>query len=233
MFLPRAMERALGADDQPLPPLSVGKAAGIFLGLMVVCIGSGFLLRAYTVRHLPLTQVDGMDVITITAEDLTTAKDLLPSVLADPTVASKLQAARQQPGHRQLVYFIPIDYVMQGMIADTGPEWKLFEHYKTFLMIAEYILHPFAHLTGGHHHSMTMAHHDPSLHNNPMMKRRVIFIDLSHGAEPLRSAVDQFSINVQRTPLFFVDVHLHTGEVLDVQTLAGGSGWGRVPTPMF
>jgi len=49
------------------------------------------------VRHLPLTQVGGMDVIAITAEDLTTAKDLLPSVLADPSVVSKLQSVRQKP----------------------------------------------------------------------------------------------------------------------------------------
>jgi hypothetical protein len=49
----------------------------------------------------------------------------------------------------------------------------------------------------------------------------------------LQSSVDEFGINVQRTPLFFVDVHLHTGEVLNVQDLAAGSGWGKVPTPMF
>jgi hypothetical protein len=122
---------------------------------------------------------------------------------------------------------------MQGMIADTGPEWKLFEHHKTFLMIAEYILHPFAHLTGGHHHMMNMTHHDASMYNSPMMKRRVIFLDVSSGTEPLRSSADEFGINVQRTPLFFVDVHLHTGEVLNVQDLAGGTGWGKVPTPMF
>jgi len=233
MFLPRAVERALGASDQPKPPLTPARAAAIFLGLMLVCVGSGFLLRAYTVRHLPLTQVGNMDVIAITSGDLAEAKDLLPSVLADPAVASKLRSVRPQPGHRLLAYFIPIDYVMQGMIADTGPEWKLFEHHKTFRMIAEYILHPFAHLTGGHHPSMAMTHHDASMYNSPMMKRRVIFLDISREKGPVRSAADEFGINIQRTPLFFVDVHLHTGEVLDVQDLAGGSGWGKVPTPMF
>lgn len=88
-------------------------------------------------------------------------------------------------------------------------------------------------LTGGHHHMMTMAHHDPSLHNSPMMKRRIIFLDLSGEQRPLTSPADGFGINVRRAPLFFVDVHLHTGEVLRVQDLAGGSGWGKVPTPMF
>jgi protein-S-isoprenylcysteine O-methyltransferase Ste14 len=50
-FLPRAVERSLGAGNQPSRPLTFGKAAAIFLGLMLVCVGSGFLLRAYTVRQ--------------------------------------------------------------------------------------------------------------------------------------------------------------------------------------
>jgi hypothetical protein len=33
--------------------------------------------------------------------------------------------------------------------------------------------------------------------------------------------------------LLCVDVHLHTGEILQVKPLAAGSGWGSVPTPMF
>jgi hypothetical protein len=144
-----------------------------------------------------------------------------------------MQPVRGRAGHRLLAYFIPVDYVMQGMIADTGPEWKLFQHHKTFRMIAEYILHPFAHLTGGHQHMMNMAHHESSLHNSPIMKRRIIFLDLSEEPRSLRSPADDFGISVQRAPLFFVDVHLHTAEVLRVQDLGGGSGWGKVPTPMF
>jgi hypothetical protein len=60
----------------------------------------------------------------------------------------------------------------------------------------------------------------------------VIFIDVSAGDE-LESPFDDFDINVQRTPLFFVDVHLHTAEILQVQDTPTGSGWGTVPTPMF
>lgn len=233
MFLPRVVERALGRRERPRPALTFPKAIAILAGLLVVCVGSGFLLRAYTVRHLPLAHSAGVDAITITTEDLEAAKELLPSVLAEPAVASKLEAARGHAGHRVLAYFIPIDYVMQGMIADTGPEWKLFQHHRTFRMITEYILHPFAHVAGGHHHMAGMQHHDPSLHNSPMMKRRIILLDLSDGQCPLTSMEDDFGINVRRVPLFFVDVHLHTAEILQVRDLAGGSGWGSVPTPMF
>jgi protein-S-isoprenylcysteine O-methyltransferase Ste14 len=233
MFLPQAVERILGSRGKPRPPLTVGRAVGVLLALLVVCVGSGFILRAYTVHHLPLAQVGDVDAIAITTDDLAAARELLPSVLEDSAVAAKLQPLRGRSGHRLLAYFIPVDYVMQGMIADTGQEWKLFQHHKTFRMITEYILHPFAHLTGGHHHMMTMEHHDRSLHNSPMMKRRIIFLDLSGAERPLTSITDDFGVNVQREPLCFVDVHLHTAEVLRVQGLGGGSGWGKVPTPMF
>jgi protein-S-isoprenylcysteine O-methyltransferase Ste14 len=233
MFLPRAIERALGRRGQARSPLTFGKAVAVLLVLLGVCIGSGFILRAYTVRHLPLAQVAGVDVIAITSKDLPAARELLPSVLADAGVAPKLQGVQGRAAYRLLAYFIPIDYVMQGMIADTGPEWKLFEHHKTFRMITEYILHPFAHLTGGHQHMAGMMHHDASLHNSPAMKRRIIILDISSDRHPLVSPADDFGINVHRTPLLFVDVHLHTGEVLQVKDLPTGSGWGNVPTPMF
>jgi protein-S-isoprenylcysteine O-methyltransferase Ste14 len=233
MFMPRLLERLLGRRSGPRPALTVLRAIGILLGLLVVCVGSGFVLRGYTVRHLPLAQVSSVDAITITTDDLEAAKDLLPSVLAEPGTVTKLQAAQGRAGHRLLAYFIPIDYIMQGMIADTGPEWKLFQHHRTFRMIAEYIIHPFAHVAGGHSHMAGMTHHDPSLHNSAMMKRRIIFLDLSADGCPLASPDEDFGINVRRVPLFFVDVHLHTAEILQVRELASGSGWGTVPTPMF
>jgi len=233
MFLPRTVELLFGRRDQPRPPLTLAKAIAVLFVLLGVCVGSGFLLRSYTVHHLPVAQVDGVDTIAITADDLTAAKDLLPSVLEDTSVAPKLQAMRSRSGHRLLAYFIPVDYVMQGMIADTGPEWKLFEHHKTVRMITEYILHPFSHLSGGHQHMAGMAHHDPSLHNSPAMKRRVIFLEVASDRHPLSSATDDFGINVKRAPLFFVDVHLHTREILQAKDLPTGSGWGNVPTPMF
>ena len=55
-----------------------------------------------------------------------------------------------QNGHHYLVYFLPPGYIMQGMIADTGPEWKLFEQNRTLGMIADWVFNPFGHLRGGH-----------------------------------------------------------------------------------
>jgi hypothetical protein len=233
MFFPHFIEKVLTGSLKPQQRLSIGKAFVIFLVLLVVIIGSGFILRAYTIHHLPLEQVNRVDVIAITKEDLITAKQLLPSVLQDSVIASRLQSIENLKGHRLLAYFIPIDYVMQGMIADTGGEWKLFEQHKTIGMITEYIFHPFAHLTEGHVHHPGIQVHNPSMHDSPSMKRRIIFIEVSASRGELTSPFDDFDINITRTPLFFVDVHLHTGEILHVQDTPAGSGWGTVPTPMF
>jgi len=233
MFLPRPIERVFTKNPSLQQGPGILRMGAIFLVLLPVIVGSGFLLRAYTLHHLPLEEVSHVDVITITPEDLPIANELLPPVLEDSVVGSKLMSLPRKTGDRLCAYFIPIDYVMQGMIANTGDEWKLFEQHKTIGMITEYILHPFAHLTGGHAHHMATMTHGPEMYNSPMMKRRVIFINISAEDHELKSPFDDFDINIKRTPLFFVDVHLHTGEILQVQDTPTGSGWGTVPTPMF
>jgi protein-S-isoprenylcysteine O-methyltransferase Ste14 len=233
MFLPHFIKRVSIVSSRPQQRLGFGKAIVIFLILLVITVGSGFILRAYTVHHLPLEEVGGVDVITITKEDLMTARQLIPLVLQDSVIASKLQPIENSKGHRLLAYFIPINYVMQGMIADTGEQWKLFEQHKTIGMITEYIFHPFAHLTEGHPHHRGMQTHNLSMHDSPSMKRRIIFIEVSAGNKELKSPFGDFDINTRRKPLFFVDVHLHTGEILQIRDTPAGSGWGTVPTPMF
>ena len=129
--------------------LTIRRELEILVALLVLSVGAGFVARAYTVRHLPLGSVGPVDVITITPEDLTAAREVLPEVLKDPAIAARLGAARDHAG-RVLAYFVPIDYTMQGMIADTGEEWKLFAQHATVRMITDYVLHPAAHLAGGH-----------------------------------------------------------------------------------
>jgi protein-S-isoprenylcysteine O-methyltransferase Ste14 len=233
MFFPRFIEKALIGSSKSQQPLGFGKAILIFVVLFAVVIGSGFILRVYTVHCLPLKQLHGVDVIAITKEDLIMAEQLLPSVLEAPAIASKLEPIENSKGHRLLAYFIPVDYVMQGMIADTGEEWRLFRQHKTMSMIMDYIFHPFGHLTQGHVHHLGTEAHNPSMHDSSTMKRRVIFVEVSANNGELMSPFDDFSINSTRKPIFFVDVHLYTGEILQVKDTPTGSGWGSVPTPMF
>jgi protein-S-isoprenylcysteine O-methyltransferase Ste14 len=230
MFFPRLSRNRPPRPGSP-PPLTVGRGLATLGALLAITVGAGLVARAYTVRHLPLEAMGPVDVITITPEDLTAARAVLPEVLTVPAVAAKLAAARPHPG-RVLAYFIPIDYTMQGMIADTGDEWKLFARHATMRMITDYVLHPAAHLAGGHGHPAPMGH-GAAMHESPALKRRIIFVDVSSPGRAMQSPADDFAITVTRRPLFFADVHLHTGEVLAVRDTAPGSGWGTVPTPAF
>jgi protein-S-isoprenylcysteine O-methyltransferase Ste14 len=233
MFFPIFIGKAGMRNSTPPQPLGLGKAGAILGILLLVIAAIGFILRAYTVRHLPLEEINRMDVITITKGDLLAAKELVPSVLEDASVSARIRSFSIDKDHRLLAYFIPADYVMQGMIANTGGEWKLFEQHKTIGMIADYIFHPFAHLSGGHGHTEAMQHQMMIMHASSAMQRRIIFIEISANQGELKSPYDDFDINVKRTPLFFADVNLHTKEILRVQETPAGSGWGTVPTPMF
>jgi protein-S-isoprenylcysteine O-methyltransferase Ste14 len=213
MFLPRFIKKALIRRANSSQTLRIGKAVAILLVLIIVIVGSGFILRVYTVHHLLLEQINGVDVITIVKEDLITAKQVLPSVLQNSVIASKLQPIENRKGHRLLAYFIPIDYEMQGMIANTGWEWKKYEQHKTIAMIIDYIFHPFTHLTRG----SAMETRHSSMNNNQAMKRRIIFIEVCKDNRQLTSSFDDFDINARRTPLFFVDVQIHSGEIFQVQ----------------
>ena len=233
MFTPGFIERLVTRRGDPVRPLTAGRSALILATLLLVIVGAGFALRTYTVHSLPVESIGGIDVLTISESDIAQAKEVLPAVLADSTVAAKLSRGAGEGGRRVLAYFIPIDYVMQGMIANTGDDWKLFEQHKTIGMITEYILHPFSHLTEGHAAHMAGMQHGPEMYNSPLMKRRIIFVGVSTRNGSTGSPVDDFSINGERTPLFFVDAHLHTNEILRVEDTPSGSGWGTVPTPMF
>jgi hypothetical protein len=153
----------------------------------------------------------------------------MADVLELPEVQSRLS---KSPGP-VLVYLLPQQYVMQGMIADTGPEWRLYEHHQTLAMIADWIFHPFRHLQGGHmmmHHGAAGAPSAGAGANG--IVRRLIFLRVGPEGEKDTPA-ELFGINASRVPLFYLDIDIHNLIVLQAKDLGPGTGWGRVPTPMF
>ena len=130
-----------------------------------------------------------------------------------------------------LVYVVPRQYVMQGMIADTGPEWRLYEHHQTLAMIADWIFHPFRHLQGGHAMHGVGGARAPGAPSDGVI-RRLIFLSVATPREAATPA-SLFAINATRTPRFFADVDMHDLAVLTMKDLGAGTGWGDVPTPLF
>ncbi len=221
MFLPKSVEKSL------TPSSGIGKAA-LALCFIAVVMGSAFLLRAYTISRLTLwTKSPNVIGVAILPEDGFKMDHRMPDILALKEVKERLQDNK-----KYLVYFIPQNYVMQGMIADTGGDWKLFNQHHSIAMITDWIFNPFGHLREGHHAihgSMNMQHTNAGIEEGVI--RRLIFLSIED--VDVKTPSDLFAINALRVPQFMVDVEVHTMRLLDVNDLPHGSGWGTVPTPVF
>ncbi len=227
MFFPRGLERV--ARYLPFRSSPVRRSLLWFAALVIVSVGGAFALRAYTIARLPLWSQGRVTALTILPGDGVMLQHRMADILEMPEVKSRLA----QSSGPILVYLVPQHYVMQGMIADTGPQWRLYEHHGTLAMIADWIFHPFRHLQGGH----MMGHHQMAGEAMPGaaasgMVRRFIFLNVNPSDPPNRRAA-LFGITTTRVPLFFADVNVHELVLLDIHSLGPGTGWGRVPTPMF
>jgi hypothetical protein len=221
MFLPRGIEQSL------TPSSRIGKAL-FACGFVVVVLGAAFLLRARTIDTLTLwTKAENVTAVAILPEDGFKMEHRMNTILDLPEVKTRIQVDKHY-----LVYFIPRNYIMQGMIADTGEQWKLFEQHHSISMITDWIFHPFRHLREGHHamHGGMHMHGDESTMRGGII-RRLIFLSIED--VEVNSPADLFSINALRVPEFMVDVDVHNLRLIDVKDLPHGSGWGTVPTPMF
>ena len=218
MFLPKKIE------DFVLPSSSAGKAM-LFVAFVVLSIGSDFLLRDYTVKHLPLWTDTNVVALAILPDDLEKMEHRMGDILDMEEVKTRLKN-----NEHYLVYFLPPNYIMQGLIADTGGEWKLYKHEHTIRMFADWIIHPFSHLKEGHH-----AMHGSDGHAGHSMtkgvERRLLFLKVDN--VQVNKPYDVFSISAERTPEFMIDVDIHNLIIHDIKDLPKNTGWGKVPTPIF
>jgi protein-S-isoprenylcysteine O-methyltransferase Ste14 len=226
MFVPKAVENAV----LKLLPVrsSTARAAFGIVAVAVLSVGGAFAARAYTVSALPLVSSGPVTALAILPSDLGMLDHRMAAVLGLPEIKTRLDGKRGP----FLVYVMPQDYVMQGMIADTGGEWQLYKRHHTVAMISDWVLHPFSHLEG---HSALAHHasgHGMKASSPPSGRiRRMIFlqVETSDGKSP--SAL--FGINARRTPIFMADVEIHSLALGEVRDLRQETGWGRVPTPSF
>jgi protein-S-isoprenylcysteine O-methyltransferase Ste14 len=226
MFVPRGVEQALARLPGPSSPaLRVTLALAL---AFAVTIGGAFALRAYTVAHLPLWSNGRVSVLAVLPADSVMLQHRMEDVLRMPEVESRLAKCTGAI----LAYVVPVQYVMQGMIADTDPAFRLYEHHQTVPMIVDWIVHPFRHLEGGH----DMMHHTtgPPPANASPRTRRVIFLRVeSSRGSGAGDPSSLFAVGAVRVPQFFIDVDMHGLTLLEVKELGPGTGWGDVPTPMF
>jgi protein-S-isoprenylcysteine O-methyltransferase Ste14 len=243
-FFPRILERPLGALADRLIPSPALQAAVLPVLIVVLVLGSGFLLRTITLHSLPLTAENNLTVVPILPED---------SALSSGAIRGILNAAGQgevpflKADKDYLGYLMPADYVMQGMIADTGGHSHLFKMHHTVGLITDWVLHPFAHLRSspmdrmaammGVDPKMARRHHCPLNINQAQLNcdtcpyRRVILVEIDHRQPGHISGSSLLAEETVRTPVGYIDLNVHTGQIVHIRPVAKATAWKDVPTP--
>jgi protein-S-isoprenylcysteine O-methyltransferase Ste14 len=242
MFLPKKVEGYFSFMSHIIPQTALGHVV-ISLLIITAVIGSGFILRTITLRSLPFASEANMTILSLLPEDTGMNVSAMQTIFKGER-DGKIQLSDDK---NYLAYMMPVDYIMQGMIADTGGEFHLFKQHNTFAMISEWVLHPFEHLRNSPSFHMAKMHNvDPSIarrHHCPINidepvldcnacpYRRVIIDEVENVNGKRLSGSALLSFGATRTPLYAIDLNARTGAIVNVVPVKRATAWVDVPTP--
>jgi protein-S-isoprenylcysteine O-methyltransferase Ste14 len=242
-FLPRALERPFTGLGGKTPPVLKPLAVPVLIVTLVM--GTGVVLREVTLNSLPFATRDNLTLVPILPEDGPLESQALTGLLAGVEAGGIpfIKADR-----RYLGYVMPADYIMQGMIADTGDRSHLHKQHHTVALIVDWVLHPFAHLRRppavqmaalhrvdpgvARRHHCPLGIQQPELQCEDCTYRRVILVEVAAGkpAGPTAGSA-LLAAGATRTPVGFVDLDASTGRLLKAAPVPKDTAWKDVPTP--
>jgi hypothetical protein len=223
-------------------PINTFNAKNVFalLSLMAFVITAGFACRYLTLNSLQLNSKDNVTLVSIMPEDNKMDSSILNAIQSD-----KLDFLNKQKDY--LGYEMPVDYIMQGMIANTGSEHHLYKQHHTVALIIDWVLHPFEHLRRSPSADMAKLrnvdpsiarrHHCPLGINNKIMNcndcdyRRVVFVEVNNPLNEHIFGKNLFAFNTARVPVGFIDINTKTGEIINMKMVEPKTVWSDVPTP--
>ena len=243
MFFPKSIESRLAIVGGFMPRCALNSVVTPVL-VVVAAVGLGFLCREATLRSLPFESRDNITVVPILPEDAALSAKVLGGIAANRR-AGKDDCLKDDADY--LGYVMPADYIMQGMIADTGGDAHLFKHHNTVALIADWVLHPFehlrrppaAHMAKMRHADPAMArrHHcplgieDPNLDCGNCPYRRVILVEIGHAGKTHVSGEGLLAVSSVRAPVAAIDIDAKTGDIVNVMKVGKATAWRDVPTP--
>jgi protein-S-isoprenylcysteine O-methyltransferase Ste14 len=244
MFLPRPLGAPFAAMGGRLFPTPAVKYVAVPVLIVTLALGSGFLLRAITLSSLPLDTRANLTLVSILPEDAALENQSLTAILAG---GADGQVPFLQAGETYLGYLMPADYIMQGMIADTGGHFHLFKKHHTVALITDWVFHPFAHLRRppaatmaamhGADPKAARRHHCPVGLNQPKMDcatcpiRRVIVVKVTPSTGQATNGANLFAAGASRTPVGYIDLNTATGQIIQARPVGQSTAWKDVPTP--
>jgi hypothetical protein len=210
------------------------------LSVVVVVIGSGFLCRSVTLNSLQLKSKDNVTLVSIMPEENEKEPVILNAIQSGGV--SFLNKDRDYLG-----YEMPVDYIMQGMIANTGAEHHLYKQHHTVALIIDWVPHPFEHLRRspsahmakmrGGDPAMARRHHCPLGINDQNMDcnnceyRRIVFVEVDNPSGSHISGKELFAFNTRRIPVGFIDMNTKSGKIIKKIQVESKTAWSDVPTP--
>jgi protein-S-isoprenylcysteine O-methyltransferase Ste14 len=242
-FFPRIVEQGIAIIGRVMPKPLTG---GVLIPFQIIClvIGTGFVCRAVTLHSLPFEAMGNVTLLPILPEDRALSATVLNGIVQG---AAKGKAGYLEEGKDYLGYLMPADYIMQGMIADTGGETHLFKQHNTFALITDWVLHPFEHLRRSPSAQMAKMHGvDPAVarrHHCPLgindenldckhcPYRRVIVVEVERHYGTHVSGRKLLSLDSVRVPVEAIDINARTGEIVQITRLGKATAWKDVPTP--
>ncbi|MFQ5866459.1 MAG: methyltransferase family protein [bacterium] len=247
MFLPRWIERPVTSNalSNRLKPY---QSIVFPLVTVVTILVLGFALRTLTVAELPVKIEGNIAVVSMLPEDNGFLKGAASNLSGAEGKLPNNLILNQNEAY--LGYLMPVDYVMQGMIANTGKRWQLYKRHHALQMISDWVFHPFRHLRQppmhtmqhmptGHTIAMARRHlcplniNDPTLECNNCPYRRVVIVQVDKKKKrPLTKAL-LFALRAERTAVAYLDMDVRSGKIIDVVRVQGKTLWEEVPTPIF
>ncbi|RMG45282.1 MAG: isoprenylcysteine carboxylmethyltransferase family protein [Acidobacteria bacterium] len=238
MFFPRlrANKFSSSLSARPFQP----KTLLTLTSVVILVIGTGFVCRIVTLNSLRLQSKDNVTLVSIMPEDSEKETAVLNAM-------QSANVAFLDKDKTYLGYVMPVDYIMQGMIANTGSEHQLYKQHHTIGLIADWVLHPFGHLRRppsaqmakmrNVDPAMARRHHCPLGINNPDMDcgncefRRIIFVEVDNSSSHNISGKEFFAFNARRIPVGLIDISIKTGKIINKRQVEPKTAWGDVPTP--
>ncbi len=237
MFVPKQVERRIS-----FVPEGPWRYAVVPMSILVLVIGTGFFLREVTLGSLAFESRGNLTLVPILPEDETMSAGVLAGLLTqNGGVDAGLSGDKDYLG-----YVMPVDYIMQGMIADTGTEFHLYKKHHTVAMINEWVLHPFQHLRSSPSlHMAQMFHVDPAVarrHHCPIAAkkadgdcdsctyRRVALVEIEHAGGHISGSA-LLGVDTTRVPVSFIDINAKTGQIVNIVRVRKATAWEDVPTP--
>jgi protein-S-isoprenylcysteine O-methyltransferase Ste14 len=244
MFLPKVLGAPFAALGRRLFPSTTVKYLAVPVLIVALVMGSGFGLREITLSSLPLDSRANLTLVSILPEDAGLESRALNEILA-AAAAGQIPFFKRDSDY--LGYFMPADYIMQGMIADTGGHFHLFKKHHTVALITDWVFHPFSHLRRppaammaamhGVDPKVARRHHCPvginqaELNCDTCLIRRVILIKVTPAAGQSGSGASLLAAGATHTPVGFIDLDTATGKIINAKPVAPSTAWKHVPTP--